>query len=167
MHLRAGFFFENLIRFAAPEIARQNAIDLPFGDGMAKLAWVGGVDVARVAAAILASPAAHLQKTYEITGAQTLSIAEIAGVMSKVLGRSVVYSGLDLADWLTRRRPVLGTNQQLRRHLTVLSNAFGSGQVIGRSTTTVQDVAGCRPQECAEFVAEHACSFQRRDGVSR
>ena len=78
IHLRAIL---NLLRFCATDIRAENSIALPFGDGAAKLAWVGARDVAAVAAAMLAEPEAHAGRTYEVTSDATLSIIEIAEAM--------------------------------------------------------------------------------------
>jgi NAD(P)H dehydrogenase (quinone) len=159
IHLRGGFFYENLIRFAAAGIAKENRIILPFGDGEARLAWVGAADIAAVAASILAHPEPHHGKTYEVTGSAPLTIREIADLMSKTLDRPITYAAAPLDDWLERIAPVIGGNTQLRRHVTVLARAFGSGPVIGRTNNLVRQFTGRPAQEFPHFVASHASSF--------
>ena len=158
-HLRGGFFYENLIRFAAAGIARGSRIALPLGDGEARLAWVGGVDMAEAAASILRDPTGHAGKRYDITGDRILSIREIAAEMSAALGRSIAYSDIPLADWLKRVEPTVGDNTQLRRHLSVLAKAFGAGRVVGRTTDQLRKITGVAPQDFQRFVLENANSF--------
>lgn len=167
IHLRGGFFLENLIRFAADGVAREDAIVLPFGDGQAKLAWVSGHDMAAVAARLLADPSGHIGKTYEVTGLSPLSIVEIADIMSGALGRRIVYSGLDLPAWLARSSVAIGDNDQLRRHISVLSSAFSSGQTIGRTSDTVQNLAGHPPEDVAQFITDHASLFRPQQAGSQ
>ncbi len=161
IHLRGGFFYENLIRFTADSIAREDRIILPFGDGAARLAWVGAIDVARVAAAILANPDEHVGQTYEITGESTLSIKDIADLMSKSLDRTIVYSNSPLPEWISSIEPILGSNNQLRKHVSVLAKGFSSGRVVGRTNANVEQITGQPPQGFARFVAEHATIFRQ------
>lgn len=159
IHLRAGFFFENLLRFARSGIQQENKIVLPFGDGTAKLAWVGTKDLANIAAAILADPESHAGKTYEITGASTLSIREIADILGSTLGRPISYEALALPSWLDRVAPVLQGNDQLRAHVSVLGQAFGSGLVIGRVNDLVEKFTGKTQQSAEAFARSHAMYF--------
>jgi NAD(P)H dehydrogenase (quinone) len=161
IHLRGGFFYENLIRFTADLIAREDRVVLPFGDGDARLAWVGAIDMARVAAAILANPDGHIGQTYEITGETTLSIKDIVDLMSKGLDRTISYSNSPLPEWIDSIKPILGSNMQLRNHVSVLAMGISSGRVIGRTNTNVEQITGRPPQGFARFVAEHATRFRQ------
>jgi uncharacterized protein YbjT (DUF2867 family) len=51
-------------------------------------------DVAAVAATIAASPAPHAGKTYWLTGPELISYYDIAAVLSRLLGRTVIYREL-------------------------------------------------------------------------
>ena len=158
-HLRGGFFYENLLRFAADGVARADRITLPFGDGDARLAWVAGTDMANAAANILTNPAPHVGKTYEITGDSTSSIREIAAEMSEALGRKIAYADIPLTDWLQSVQSVIGDNIQLRRHVSVLASAFGSGRVLGRTTEALRKLTGAPSLGFRHFVLEHAAAF--------
>ncbi len=61
----------------------------PAGDGRA--AVVAQDDIADAAAAVLRDPAPHAGRTYDLTGPEALSFAEIAAVLSRVTGRAVRY----------------------------------------------------------------------------
>jgi uncharacterized protein YbjT (DUF2867 family) len=159
IHLRAGFFFENLLRFCAVDIRAENSIALPFGDGAAKLAWVGARDVAAVSAAMLAEPEAHVGRTYEVTSEATFSIIEIAEAMGDALGRRIRYRATPLADWLAHVAPILGANEQLRAHVAVLGRAFASGRVVGRTNDLVARLTGRAPQSAGEFARANAAEF--------
>ena len=60
-----------------------------------------------VAAAVLASPAAHIGKIYELTGPRTLDMNGIAAEYSEALGRTITYVDVPLEQWRDRelRRP--------------------------------------------------------------
>jgi uncharacterized protein YbjT (DUF2867 family) len=68
VHVRATVFLQHpfFSEMAAESIARDNVIRLPFGSG--RTSPIDTLDVAAVIAAILASPAAHVGKVYELTG---------------------------------------------------------------------------------------------------
>ena len=61
----------------------------PGGDG--RVAYVAREDVADVAAAVLADPAAHAGATYDVTGDELLSLAEAAAILTAECGRPVRY----------------------------------------------------------------------------
>lgn len=61
----------------------------PAGDG--RVAAVAIADVARAAAAVLRDPGAHAGRTYDLTGPQALTLAEVAATITEVTGREVTY----------------------------------------------------------------------------
>jgi NAD(P)H dehydrogenase (quinone) len=61
----------------------------PAGDGRA--AVVAQDDIADAAAAVLRAPGAHAGRTYDLTGPQSLSFAEIAATITAATGREVSY----------------------------------------------------------------------------
>jgi uncharacterized protein YbjT (DUF2867 family) len=86
--LRNNTYMQNFLMMA-PGIARTNSFSSGTGDG-----GVGHVDVrdvAAVAADIAASPSAHAGRTYWPTGPESLTGAEVAAVLSKVLGRTIAF----------------------------------------------------------------------------
>jgi len=61
----------------------------PAGDG--RCAVVARADVARVAATVLQQPDEHVDRTYDLTGPQSLSLADVARILSDVRGRHVTF----------------------------------------------------------------------------
>ena len=61
----------------------------PAGDG--RCAVVARADVARVAATVLQQPDEHVDRTYDLTGPQSLSLADVARILSDVRGRHVAF----------------------------------------------------------------------------
>jgi uncharacterized protein YbjT (DUF2867 family) len=55
------------------------------------VAGVARADVAAVAAEVLRSPTEHAGVTYELTGPEALTMAEVAARASVVLGRELTY----------------------------------------------------------------------------
>jgi uncharacterized protein YbjT (DUF2867 family) len=86
--LRNNAYMQNFLMMA-PAIAKTNGFSTATGDG--RVGHLDVRDVAAVAAEIAASPAAHVGKTYWPTGPEVLSGAEVAAVLSKVLGRTITF----------------------------------------------------------------------------
>ena len=91
VHVRATVFLQHLffLDWAAESIARDGTIRLPFGAG--KTSPIDARDVAEVIATILASPAAHVGKVYELTGPRSQDMHGLAAEYSAALGRAVTY----------------------------------------------------------------------------
>lgn len=73
----------------APAIAESDEFGSCVGAGQVGLNDTR--DVGAVAAEIAASPAEHAGKTYSLTGPELLSYSDVAAVLSKVLGRSIMF----------------------------------------------------------------------------
>ena len=78
VHLRAGFFYENLVRQCAESVRNEGRIYFPFGKGEGKIAWVGADDVAEASTNLLIEPGPYLGKTLLLTGPEALSIRDRA-----------------------------------------------------------------------------------------
>ncbi|GAA3325027.1 SDR family oxidoreductase [Paeniglutamicibacter sulfureus] len=88
--LQYTFLRDNFYADFLPDlVGADGVIRGPGGDG--KAAVVARADVARTAAAILREPGRHLGATYELTGPEALSLAEVAQILSNVGPRQVSY----------------------------------------------------------------------------
>src|SRR5918997_1802812 len=85
--LRPNLYMQGLLNFRST-IATQNAFYAAAGD--AKVSVVDVRDIAEVAVAALTQPG-HEGKSYELTGPQALTHAEMAETLSEALGRQVAF----------------------------------------------------------------------------
>jgi NAD(P)H dehydrogenase (quinone) len=83
--LRDSFYLD----FVEDLVGEDGVIRGPAGDGA--MAAVARADVARVATAVLRDPAAHLDRTYDLTGPAAITLAEAASIVSAARGRAVRY----------------------------------------------------------------------------
>ncbi|MCY1693627.1 SDR family oxidoreductase [Curtobacterium sp. SL109] len=83
--LRDSFYLD----FVEDLVGEDGVIRGPAGDGA--MAAVARADVARVATAVLRDPAAHLDRTYDLTGPAAITLAEAASIVSAERGRAVRY----------------------------------------------------------------------------
>jgi NAD(P)H dehydrogenase (quinone) len=68
----------------------------PGGDG--RVAVVAQDDIADAAVAVLRDPGAHAGRTYDLTGPEALTFAEMAAVVTRVTGRQVRYHAETVAE---------------------------------------------------------------------
>jgi len=72
--------------------------------GAGRVAAVLRDDIADVVAEILADPAAHDGRTYDLTGPEAVTLAEIADVLTRVTGRTVRFEDETVEEaWESRR----------------------------------------------------------------
>jgi len=83
--LRDSFYLD----FVEDLVGEDGVIRGPAGDGA--MAAVARADVARVATEVLRNPAAHLDRTYELTGPAAITLEQAAATVSEVRGRTVTY----------------------------------------------------------------------------
>jgi uncharacterized protein YbjT (DUF2867 family) len=90
--LRANAFMQNTLALA-PAIARTGGFGSSAGQG--RVGMVDARDVAAVAAELAAGPdqqaGQHAGRSYRLTGPALISYADVAAVLSEVLGRPVAY----------------------------------------------------------------------------
>jgi NAD(P)H dehydrogenase (quinone) len=98
-HLRPTFFAEWLL-YNAPMI-KAGTLALPLGPG--KHAPVAAEDQARVIVEILEDPAPHRGKVYPLFGPKEYTQAEIAQVLSRVLGNDIRYKKVTMKELLQQR----------------------------------------------------------------
>jgi len=162
VHLRGGFFYENVLRFAAEGIARDDRLYFPFGAGEARVAWVSGRDMAAAANGALFGEFKS-GTTFDVTDIEPLSIKEVALAIGENLQRPVAYEAVKFPDFVARIDAQLGDNSYLRRHIAVLATAMGSGRVIGKASDAVSQLSGRQPAGIAQFVADYRGAFSHHE----
>ena len=156
VHLRPTFFAENLVMFGAATIASQGKLYLPYG--AEKHAPVAAADIARVASGILTDPTLHVGERYVVTGPRNLSLAEMAGVLSRELGRPVEYVDLPVEAWGEVLAKVDGMTDSLVTHLKAVAVDHQNGIFRGE-TDVVERIGGQPPQSLDAFIRDHRTVF--------
>lgn len=88
--LRPSFFMQNLSTTHRDEIRLRNEIFVPAGNG--RTSFIDVRDIGAVAALVLTSTGhEHLNRGYELTGSEALTYAEVAKILTDVLGRTITY----------------------------------------------------------------------------
>jgi len=149
VYLRPTAFFEIFLLQAA------KGIRVPFADG--KTSPIAAADAGAAAATVLANPEPHIGKVYDLTGPQSLTMAELAQEFSGALGRTIQYVNVPPHIWEAKLHEA-----RLPAHLT--AHLITMGQLnrdnrYYRMTDTFQQLVGRAPISAAEFARRHAAAF--------
>jgi uncharacterized protein YbjT (DUF2867 family) len=156
VYLRPTVFFDGMFLVqAAKGIRDDNAIRLPFADG--KTSPIAAADVGAAAAAVLANPGPHIGKVYELTGPQSLTMAELAQEFSGALGRTIQYVNVPPQIWEAKLRE-LQQPAHLVAHLITMAQLHRDNR-YDRMTDSFQQLVGRAPISAAEFARRHAAAF--------
>jgi NAD(P)H dehydrogenase (quinone) len=157
VQVRPTAFLENPLftMFAAGSIAGSGTIRLPFGSG--RTAPVAAQDVAEVVATVLADPAPHVGKVYELTGPRSQDMTATAAEFSAALGRPVTYVDMPLQRWIDEELAPLGLPAHLQNHLATMARLHRDNR-YDRLTHDVEAVTGRPATSVRDFVAAHAPS---------
>jgi uncharacterized protein YbjT (DUF2867 family) len=154
--LRPHHFMQNLLA-QSDYVINDGAIYSPSGDG--KIPYVDAHDVAAVAAVILAAPEHHRGKTYVLTGSEAISYRQAAGIISDVIGKPVRFVD-ESPDQAQARRIREGIPPAVIESILAIGAYQRAGGKTVTITNTIADLTGRAPITVAEFVREHASSFQ-------
>ncbi|MEV7781089.1 NAD(P)H-binding protein [Kitasatospora sp. NPDC088351] len=157
-HVRPTVFLENpLFRvFAYESMARDGTIRLPFGSG--RTSPVAAADVAEVIATVLADPAAHVGRRYELTGPVSRDLTELAAEFSAVLGRPVRYLDPPYDRWVDRELRPLGLPGHVFEHLATMARLHALNR-YDRATGDIELVTGRPPTGLREYVRDNPGLF--------
>jgi len=175
-HLRPTFFAEWLL-YLAPMI-RAGVLHVPFGTG--RHAPIAAEDQARVIVGILDNPNPHRGQVYPLYGAVELTYAEIAQVLSRVLGWGVQYKQVSFETMLTMMasggqkpppehsaRALYGEFEPnpdrqgdsfLIQHLREVAIDHQNGIFAG-TNDLVETIGGRPPTTLEEFISKHLAAF--------
>ena len=156
IHIRPTYFAEMLLILGAHTIASEGKLYLPYGSE--RHAPIAAVDIARVVTALLADPKPHVGKRHVLTGPENLTIAEMADVLTKELGRPVEYVDLPIDVWEQVLLEQMGQPQFLVKHLVAVAKDHQDG-VFNAQTDTVEKITGQSPQSLEAFIRAHAAEF--------
>jgi uncharacterized protein YbjT (DUF2867 family) len=148
--LRPTFFMENILNNFSGSIKNQGKYYVAHGNG--KAPYIAARDIAAVAYEVLTGKG-HEGKTYELSGPQSLSDYDIAGILTKVAGRNVEY--VDVQEDAARRSMLdTGLPQWMVDTLTELNNILKQGWTANVATT-LKDLTGKDATTFEQWASEH------------
>jgi len=153
-HLKASgmawtFLRDNLyLEFMDQIVGDDGVIRGPAGDGRA--AVVSHDDIARVAVAVLLDPAPHTARTYDLTGPEALTFADMASVISEVTGRVVTFHDETVEEAYASRAAYGAPDWQVDAWVSTYT-AVRAGELDGVSGD-VERLTGRRPTSLREHL---------------
>ena len=175
-HLRPTYFAEWLL-YLAPMI-RAGVLHVPFGTG--RHAPIAAEDQALVIAGILENPNSHRHQVYPLYGPFEFTYAEIAQVLSRVLGWEVHYKQVSIETMLTMmasgsQKPPHGHNARALygefepkrerqgdsfaiQHLREVAIDHQNGIFAG-TNDLIEKIGGRPPMTLEEFISKNRAAF--------
>jgi uncharacterized protein YbjT (DUF2867 family) len=151
--LRPNSFFQNML-WSAGTIKGHGAFYLPMRDAWQSLVDVR--DIAAVAVKVLTEPG-HEGQVYEITGPESLSYADVAATLTRVLGKPVRY--VDVPPEAARESMLkAGMPQWNADAVTELYGVFATG-TFGYTTDVVIQITGQPPIRFEQWARGNAAAF--------
>ena len=133
-HLRASglaftFLRDNLYTDFLPMLAASDGVIRgPAGDG--RVAAVTQDDIADATTAVLLDPAAHRGATYSLTGPESLTMAEVAAILTEGLGTPITYHDETLAEAYASRASYGAPDWQVDAWVSTYT-AIAAGELAG------------------------------------
>ncbi|GAA1823332.1 NmrA family NAD(P)-binding protein [Microlunatus capsulatus] len=143
--LRDSFYLD----FLPETVGEDGVIRGPAGEG--RVAAVARADVARAATAVLRDPAAHRGATYELTGPEALSFADVAAQVSAARGRPVRYHAETLEEAYASRAHYGVPDWQVDAWVSTYT-AIATGE-LARVTDDVERLTGRSPLTLRQLLA--------------
>ena len=154
--IRPAYFMQNIIG-SAPMIASDGAFPGAMGDG--KIGAIDTRDIGNVAATILTSDG-HEGKTYPLTGPEALSMGELAGKLSAVLGTEVKYVNVSQED-AKAGMMAMGMPDWMADGWAAMAMMISTG-AANMVTPMVKEVTGQEPRSFDQFARDYADAFKGR-----
>jgi NAD(P)H dehydrogenase (quinone) len=156
--LRHTFLRDNLyLDFLPLMVGADGVIRGPAGDG--RVAAVARDDIAGVAVAVLLEAGdGHDGRTYDLTGPEALTMAEIAAELSRATGRTITYHAETLEEAYASRASYGAPDWAVDGWVTTyVAIANGEAEAV---SDDVAAVTGHPPMSLAEFLRRNPDSLQ-------
>ena len=125
----------------------ENGIFFPAGDG--KVPFIPRTDIGEAAAVVLTTPG-HENKTYAITGNNAYSFEDIAGFLTEITGKKVVYLKPDL-DTYSNALINAGVPKEVVGFLGAFATAINNRE-FDTQRSDLEYLLGRKPTELKEFL---------------
>lgn len=152
--LRPNLFMQGMVFAFRSMIKEQGAIYAPVGD--AKISVVDVRDIAAAAVAALTEPG-HEYKTYDLTGPQALTHADMAAHLSQVLGRTITFADVPPEAMRTTLRDLHMPAWQAEGLLEDFAH-YRRGEAAAVASG-VYEATGAAPRPFRAFAHDYAALF--------
>lgn len=156
-HIRPSFFMQNISGVHAYEIKYFNRIVVPVKKALTS--FIDAEDIGEMTAKILSEPELHQNKGYSITGSEDIDYWKVAKILSKELGREIIYTNpkpsFAKKYWITVR----GLEKEYCNVMGMLymMTRLGTAKKV---TPVFEQVMGRKAQTFQQFVKKNIGSWQ-------
>lgn len=156
-HIRPSFFMQNISGVHAFEIKYFNRIIVPVKKALTS--FIDAEDIGEMTAKILSEPQLHQNRGYSITGSETIDYWNVAKILSKELGREIIYTNpkpsFAKKYWITVR----GLEKEYCNVMSMLymMTRLGTAKKV---TPVFEQVMGRKAQTFQQFVKKNIGSWQ-------
>lgn len=154
----AGLFHENVLILHAESIRNDGVIANSFGS--AKVPWIGARDAAELAVHHLLQPPPPTSAVSYPPGAEALSHAEIAEIISAETGQKIQYRTISQPQWqeiICSQDGDGPVNTAMAAYISMVGAGFAAGKapLVSADPDALAAALGHRPATFTEFVREH------------
>lgn len=158
--LRPNCFMQNTLKWART-IREKGLFYMPIEDAV--VSQVDVRDISAVAAAVLSSNG-HEGQTYEITGSEALSFADVADHLSSALNKEVRYARTSFEE--SRKHMIESGMEEWLAAAVTQTYRFMSDGGAALVTDVVARLTGSEPIAFAQFASDYAGVFKTSAAVS-
>ena len=157
-HIRPSFFMQNISGIHAFEIKYFDRIVVPVKNALTS--FIDAEDIGEIIARVLSEPKKHQNKGYSITGPQAMGYVDAAKILTKELGRTIVYANpkpaLAKKYWINIRG--LDKEYSTVMGMLYMMTRMGTAKKV---TRVFEEVMGKKPQTFEQFVKKNLCAWAK------
>jgi uncharacterized protein YbjT (DUF2867 family) len=153
--LRPGSFMQNVVNYMGETIRVQSAIYSPAGDSA--IAHIDARDIGAAGARVLAEKG-HEGKAYQLSGPAALTYGQIAGILTRVLGREIRYVPISFEQY-KQALTAAGTPEAYAAALVDLNRFYTTGKAAAVAPA-VRQLTGRDPTPFEQFARDHASKLR-------
>ncbi|NLW31240.1 MAG: SDR family oxidoreductase [Fibrobacter sp.] len=151
--LRPNMYMQNFVRYVQPS---GSFIYLPLNS--ARVSYIDVRDVASVAAEIILAQKEHFGNTYELTGPDSLTLDDIADILTSVIGTHIGYINIS-TETARHIMETLGTPQWMAEGMLELYSLQRAGKQSNVSDITEQ-ITNRKPNNFEQFARDYSTIFK-------
>jgi uncharacterized protein YbjT (DUF2867 family) len=154
--LRPHAFMQNWLGEVAETVRAERVIYSPIGEG--RVPFIDTRDIAAVAAKVLLDPRDYSGKKFVLTGGAAVGYADVAEVLSRLMGKTVTYRAITMEE-ARARLAGKGVPAELIDATLAIAAYQRDGGPTALVSPTVERLLGRPPLTIEEFVRDHLASF--------
>ena len=150
--IRPSFYMQNISGVHAFEIKHFDRIVVPVRKALTS--FIDAEDIGEIAAKILSEPENHRNTAYPITGPEAIDYWQVAKIMTKQLGREIVYADPDPAMAKKYWIHIRGLEKEYATVMGMLYmiTRMGTAKEV---TNVFESIMGKKPQTFEQFVVKN------------